>query len=225
MLGKLLKYEIKATSRTFLPMYALLIVFAFINKFFMTVNSDFLNIPRIISMSVFVIIIVGISVMTLIVTIQRFNKNLLSDEGYLSFTLPVKAHTHIDTKMIISLLWTVLSIIVSLLSIGIMVADAGTINSVREAFAMIIPEFNKLGPSGIVLVFEGIVVALVATLAGITTIYASITVGNLSSKHKLLAGLGAYLAFGIIEQIISSILITSFGGKVEQYFKYLNNAP
>ena len=120
MLGKLLKYEIKATARTFLPMYALLIVFALINKFFMAVNADYLRIPRIIAMSVFVVVIVGICVMTLIVTIQRFNKNLLTDEGYLSFTLPVKAHTHIDSKMIVSLMWSLLSVIVSFIAIFVM---------------------------------------------------------------------------------------------------------
>lgn len=224
MLGKLLKYEVKATSRTFLPMYALLIVFAFINKFFMTVNADFLNVPRIISMSVFVIIIVGICVMTLIVTIQRFNKNLLTDEGYLSFTLPVKAHTHIDTKMIVSLMWSVLSVIVSLLAIGVMVVDADVIASISNAMAEIIPEFNKLGAAGFVLILEGIVFIIVAALSGITTIYASITVGNLSSKHKLLAGLGAYLGFGVIEQIVSSVILTSFGSAVAHYFESLNRA-
>ncbi|MEG2638949.1 MAG: ABC transporter permease, partial [Clostridiales bacterium] len=39
MLGKLLKYETKATGRTLLPLYAALLIFALINKIFM--NNDF----------------------------------------------------------------------------------------------------------------------------------------------------------------------------------------
>jgi len=224
MLGKLLKYEIKATARTFLPMYALLIVFALINKFFMAVNADYLRIPQIISMSVFVIIIVGICVMTLIVTIQRFNKNLLTDEGYLSFTLPVKAHTHIDSKMIVSLMWAFLSVIVSFIAIFVMAVNEKTIKGIHEFLAQAIPAFNSLGASGYVILLEGIVFVIIAALCSIVTIYAAITIGNMSSKHKLLAGVGAYLGFGIIEQIVMSIIITSFGGTVEHYFESLNRA-
>jgi len=224
MLSKLLKYEIRATGRTFLPMYALLIVFALINKLFFSINSDYFKIPQIISMTIFVVIIVGICVMTLVVTIQRFNKNLLTDEGYLSFTLPVKAHTHIDCKLIVSFMWTVLSVIASMLSIFIMAADAKTIESIRHAFAEIIPAFNSLGGAGYVILLEGILLLIIGVLSSITSIYAAITVGNLSSKHKLLAGLGAYLGFGVIEQIVLSIIMTSFGGGMVRYFESLNTA-
>ncbi len=223
MLGKLLKYEIKATSRIFLPMYALLIVFAFINKFFITVNSESFNIPQFISMSIFVIIIVGISVMTLVVTIQRFNKNLLTDEGYLSFTLPVKAHTHIDCKMIISFMWTILSVVVSLLAVFVMAVDGKTLEKIRHALDQMIPAFNSLGGAGYVILLEGIVLLIVGTLSSIISIYVAITIGNMSSKHKLLVGLGAYLGCGVIEQIVSSILISAFGTKIAQYFDSLNS--
>ena len=74
------------------------------------------------------------------------------------------------------------------------------------------------------ILLEGIVLLIIATLGSIVTIYAAITIGNMSSKHKLLAGLGAYLGFGIIEQIVASVIITSFGGTVEHYFESLNRA-
>lgn len=218
MLGKLLKYEIKATSRTFLPMYALLIVFALINKFFMSLNADYLRVPQVIAGIVFGIIIVGISVMTLVVTIQRFNQNLLSDEGYLSFTLPVKAHTHIDCKMLVSLMWSVLSVLVSFAAIFILALDGNTGRKLHEFFAELMPVFNSYGATGYVLILELLVLCVIAVLSSVVTIYAAITVGNMSSKHKLLAGVGAYLGFGIIEQIVASILISSFGSSLENYF-------
>ena len=224
MLGKLLKYEIKATSRTFLPMYALLVVFALINKFFMSMNSDYFKVPQIIAMSVFIVIIVGICVMTLIVTIQRFNKNLLTDEGYLSFTLPVKSHTHIDCKMIVSLMWSVLRLNATILSIIILEVDERTIEKNRQGLSQFYPAFNKLGTSGHVILLECLLLLVIGTLSGITSIYAAITVGNMSSKHKLLAGVGAYLGFGVIEQIVASIIMTSFGNRVMIYFESLNTA-
>ncbi len=55
--------------------------------------------------------------MTLTMMIQRFNKNLLSDEGYLMHTLPVKPWKHIASKLLASMLWMIGSVVVALISI------------------------------------------------------------------------------------------------------------
>ncbi|MCY1714540.1 hypothetical protein [Caproiciproducens galactitolivorans] len=224
MLRKLLRYEIKATSRTFLPMYALLIVFALINKFFMAVNSSYLKIPQAIAMSVFVFIIIGICVMTLVVTIQRFNKNLLTDEGYLSFTLPVRVHSHIDSKMIVTLMWSVLSVLVSLISIFVMSVNETTILSFQRFMNELMAAFSQIGPSGYVLILEAVLLVIFGILSSTVEIYAAITVGNMSSKHKLLTGIGAYLGFGVIQQIIVSIILSSSDKSITRYFNLLETA-
>lgn len=222
MLGKLLKYEFRATGRTFLPMYALLIVMALVNKFFFSNKLEYFKIPQIISMTVFIVVIVGISVMTLIITIQRFNKNLLTDEGYLSFTLPVKTHTHIDAKMIVSFVWTVLSILVSLIAIFVLVADHNAMAELGKFFGEMSDAIYKAGPGFYVVLLECIILLIVGTLGGIAEIYLAITIGNLSSKHRLLAGVGAYLGLGIVQQIVASIIMTSFGPSMELYFKNID---
>ncbi|MBW7573252.1 hypothetical protein [Caproiciproducens faecalis] len=224
MLKKLLKYEIEATARIFLPMYALLIVFALINKFFIAVNADYLKIPQVISATLFVAIIVGICVMTLVVTIQRYNKNLLSDEGYLSFTLPVKTHTHIDCKMIVSLMWAVLSVLTSLVSILVLAANDKTMVTIQQVFIDCINLLNKVGPGGYMILLESLVLMVIGVLSQVLSIYAAITIGNLSSKHKILLGIGAYLGFGVIEQIITSVLASSFEGTISRYFESLRLA-
>ncbi|WP_277668364.1 hypothetical protein [Caproiciproducens galactitolivorans] len=218
MLRKLLKYEIKATSRIFLPMYALLIVFALLNKFFMAVNSELLRIPRAIAATVFVFIIIGLCVVTLVVTIQRFNKSLLTDEGYLSFTLPVRIHSHIDSKMLVTLMWTILSFLVSMVSIFIMSIDKTTIWSLHRFVNELMRVLNKIGFNGYVLVLESILFVIIGILSVTLEIYAAITVGNMSSKHKLLAGVGAYLGFGVIQQIIMSIIMSTCEKSISQYF-------
>lgn len=40
MLGKLIKYELSATSRLFLPFYGALLIFALINKIFFSFKSS-----------------------------------------------------------------------------------------------------------------------------------------------------------------------------------------
>ena len=115
MLNKLLKYEIKATARLFLPLYATILIFAAINLFFLAApdaneNSiSFYELAVGIGMIVYVILMTGLVVMTLFVLVQRFYKNLLSDEGYLMFTLPVKSWSHILSKLMIAMLWTIAS--------------------------------------------------------------------------------------------------------------------
>lgn len=86
MLGKLLKYELKATSRTFLPIYGALILVALGNRLFRMGN---INLGFGLTTAILVGLFVALGVLTLMVTIQRFNRNLLGDEGYLMFTLPV----------------------------------------------------------------------------------------------------------------------------------------
>ena len=51
-------------------------------------------------------------VLTAMIAIQRFNKSLIGDEGYLMFTLPVTHTQLLNSKLIASLLWVVVGTIV-----------------------------------------------------------------------------------------------------------------
>lgn len=92
MLGKLTKYEFKATCRFFLPLYGALLLLAAMSRlsqWIMTYNEiGLLHYFSNIFTLVYVLVAVAIFALTLIVMIQRFYKNLLGDEGYLMFTLP-----------------------------------------------------------------------------------------------------------------------------------------
>ena len=58
-------------------------------------------------------------VVTAVILIQRFYKNLLGSEGYLMFTLPVTVTQHLLSKTIIAVVMIALSGIAAFLSIGI----------------------------------------------------------------------------------------------------------
>jgi hypothetical protein len=211
MLGKLLKYEIKATQRIFLPIYGLILVFSLLIKTFFALNfneTDSFALPFNISIFVYALLIAAAFVMTLVVTIQRFQKNLLGDEGYLSFTLPVKVHSHIDCKMIVSTMWTILSFIVSAVSILIVVGDEMTEDGLAEIWNGLCHFFGDYGGWAVLLLVEIIVSSLVSCFSGVLQIYASISVGNFSSKHKLLASFGTFIGFMVIEQIVLFFIIS-----------------
>ena len=224
MLSKLLKYEISATARIFLPVYGLILLLAVINKFFWNSHIDYLGIPRAILINVYVMAIIAAFVITLLVTIQRFYKNLLGDEGYLSFTLPVKVHSHIDAKMIVTLIWIVLSVLVSIISAFIFWANADTLTGLSRMCAGIREVYQTCGLPAYLITLEFIILAIVGTLSSILKIYVAIVMGQLVKRHKILVGIGAYLALNIIEQTVTSILFTAFNRQILAYFELFDDS-
>ena len=94
---KLLKYEWKACARICLPLYAVELLVAFINRLlYSDIGSKLLyGIPSIVMTMLYAAIMVALFVVTAVVLVQRFYKNLLGSEGYLMFTLPVSVSQHI----------------------------------------------------------------------------------------------------------------------------------
>jgi hypothetical protein len=216
MLGKLLKYEIKATARLFLPLYLTILIFAAINLFFFATpnvgeSTLFSNFAMAISMIVYVTLMIGLVLMTLIVMIQRFYKNLLGDEGYLMFTLPVQSWKHILSKLTISMLWTAVSIIVAFCSILLISSKNISFPELYNDLSMAINQYIQyFGASAYLISFEAIVLGLLSLASSILTIYAAIALGHLFNKHKLLASFGMYIVITTVSQIIMSLSAAIF---------------
>jgi hypothetical protein len=230
MLGKLLKYEIKSAARIFLPLYASLVLFAVINNIFFKINNNelFMNIISVISISAYIFIIIAIFVLTLLVMIQRFYKNLLGDEGYLMFTLPVKTGEHIVSKLLTSMMWVITSTIVTIVSVLIISYNENTFASLQNAISQVFSEISRVfGINGYAYLIEFFIFLLMVLATNILMIYASIAVGQLVSKHKVLGAFGAYLGFYILSQIIISIIFVSYysisSGNMNSFETIINN--
>ena len=120
MLGKLLKYEFKSTSRVLWFLYAGLIVvallFGLVLRVELNVGDIFLTGSSVQSGSgsslimtilmtalglIYMLMIYAIFITTVVVIVMRFYKNMLGGEGYLMHTLPVKTSNLIFSKLII----------------------------------------------------------------------------------------------------------------------------
>ncbi len=219
MLGKLLKYDIKATARMFLPLYLTILVVATINRFFFAIPNlgeksfSFSSFAMVISMFVYVTLMIGMVLMTLIVLIQRFYKNLLGDEGYLMFTLPVQSWSHIFSKLTISMLWTVVSGIVAFCSILIISSKDIFTPQIYKELSMLINEFRIFfGASAYLVSFEVIILGILGIASTILTIYAAIALGHLFNKYKLVASFGMYIVLKTISQIFMTLFAVIFSG-------------
>ncbi|NMA70262.1 MAG: hypothetical protein GX958_12735 [Desulfitobacterium sp.] len=213
MLGKLMKYEIKATARLFLPIFAALLLIAVANRFILGSGSET---PTIISMAIYIFIMIGMFVMALFVTIQRFYKNLLSEEGYLMFTLPVRPWQHIISKMLIAMFWVISSTFVAIFSIFIISFRYNSWQNFLQEIGNLQALIAKIGFPFYTISLEIVFSMILGLMSIILILYASMAIGHLFNNHRVLASFGAFILLNILTQIL-----TLFIG--EQYSSYIFN--
>lgn len=227
MLRKLIKYEFKATGRVLLPFFLSLLIFAVINKLISPANPESWGFPAAISMVIYIMIMVGMFVMTTIMMMQRFYRNLLSDEGYLMFTLPAKTWKLIVSKLVVSTFWIIASLTVAFLSILIIIYQKGAFMEgwrlLTEGFRTI---YEIIGASLYTITLEIIIGSLIALVFGIVLVYASMAIGHLFNRHKILASFGAFIALNTLAQILFSLFcLTTPEIAWSTHELYLQNMP
>lgn len=208
MLGRLLKYEIKSTARIYLPLYLLLFLTAVINKIFISINSGSLGIPIAISMTAYVAIVAAIIVITLVMTIQRFYKNLLQDEGYLMFTLPVSVDANILSKMFAAVIWNIASMMISFFSVFVLAVDADIMYQIAKSWRGFLAFLATQSSLVYWIIFLGITLFLLSLVVGILNLYVAMAIGHLVQKHRVAASLGAFFLIGLVQQILATVVIT-----------------
>ena len=203
MLGKLLKYELKATSRIFIPLYIAILIVSIVNG--LSLNLEILNIQGLATI-VLMCLFISLFVITIVVTIQRFNKNLLKDEGYLMFTLPVSSKHLVLSKYLTSLIWTFLSFVVAFLSFTIifMIPTYKYFD-----FSYFINEFNLLFSNMLNLNILGqfikiILLMIISYTIFIFNVYLALSVGQLPIFNRF-RNVSSFIGFLVINLLISYV--------------------
>lgn len=116
MLGTLLKYEFKAVGRILLPLFAAWLIASVLLGLSLGGDGSQSNLLITLTAVVYIFVAVAAVVITTILLIQRFYKNLLGSEGYLMFSLPVSTGQHILNKTISGAVWGTAGLIIAILS-------------------------------------------------------------------------------------------------------------
>jgi uncharacterized membrane protein YhaH (DUF805 family) len=220
MLGKLIKHEFKSTSRTFLALYAIVLIITVILKgvvevqYIFNVDNIIMTMLTAVTILAFIVGIIAVILGSFVLVIKRFYDNLLKDEGYLSFTLPVSIGQHIASKSIVGYIWMILSgVVVFLLFCVLGLGHNEMIGQVREAFFEVIEEINQSG--GMKYVIETLTMLMFSVYANIAMGYASFSIGQTFGKNKVLGAFLSYIAIYFVMQIISSIaMVIIFGSNM-----------
>ena len=198
MLRNLLKYELKATARLFLPIYLVVTALAVVTGLLTALGPqvslvklrDAVWVCSGIFGVLFGVCCVVLPFVTIYLCMRRFYDNLFKREGYLMHTLPVTPAQLLLSKAIAGLLWMVASsVLVALLS-SLLVAGGSTLQFLFSGFQFLWQDFSD----------GGMTVAM---------LYAALSVASLRPKYHRLIGVGMIIAFCVLHVI--TLVLFLFG--------------
>lgn len=215
MLIKLLKHEFRATGRIMLPMYLVLLATAvgsnFASRGIWDSGFAVLEILSALIVIAFGVAIFGVFVVAFLLMIQRFYKNLLQDEGYLMFTLPVSVHQHIWAKLIVSAVWFILTFLAVILASFVVAFDVDFLGGFFEFIGDIFQGLQKLEISetlnGTAVLAELAVLMFLGLMAFSLQFYAALAAGHSRPNHKMVWSVVFFFVFQFVMQMAGGTLL------------------
>ena len=218
MLGKMIKHEFKATGRLYLPLFLITLVLTpvlgLLFKFSGGIgeSSFFGTIVSGMSMTGYVLMLVALCIASFIYVIVRFYKTVATSEAYLTFCLPVKPTDILTSKLIVGVIWELLSVGVMLVSIYVMLTIQGS-DIPQKAFDVlgkIAPILaTEYGSVAFFFIHMGLLI-LIASIAGTLAFFLSICLGQLFNEHRVIMSIAMYVGVYTVSQILSVVAFMPF---------------
>lgn len=197
MLIKLIKHDLIATKHEFLGIYLGYILLSVIAPFLILNGPEWLQV-----LSVFAVggVLVAIIVITFLAIIRLFQKRLYSNEGYLTWTLPVSNRLNLISKIIVALIWNIASFVIVWVGVAIagsimlmqlnafsqffevvqlLIVDSGFLSKIVQLFVLFTPQ------------------TIVSSLYSVIFLLFVITLVNTSFIKKNRLAIGIVLYFGL----------------------------
>lgn len=205
MLGKVIKYEWKAASRQLLPFFGLAIVLSAMLRLLQLLSGVIWEpVGAILSSLVGglgILLLVAVVVAAVVVLIVRFYQSMMGREAYLTFTLPVKASTHLWGRLVVAILYSLLACVIALVCGLIMIPGFGGILSgdfsipVNVMGDIVVTLTPSQFPSSIIWSVVGLIVffVLLAIISNLTRFYASFAIGTRLGPNRPVGSLFSYL--------------------------------
>lgn len=208
MVKKLYKHEILAWMRELSILFGIVLAVSVMHRLIQIFESESLYYD-IVNGSVTFMYALALLVCLVapeIFGVVRFYKNLFTGEGYLTFTLPVRASDHLWVKLWTAVGFSVLSGIVCILS-AVIVTAGDVFTEICKAGAYLlgmIPE--EMTGHAVGYCLEVLALLIVSTAGSFLLFDTCICIGQLFRKNRVLAAVGVYFGFNVISQILGTIL-------------------
>ena len=220
MLGKALKYDLRAVLKLWVLFTAILFGVCFVGAFALralttstefTVFSLFATAGVMLSVFVMSCYIMGVQLLVLF----RFYQNFFTDEAYLTFTLPAKRSTLLNSKLICGFIFTSVDIIAVCLAALLFISMATVsatdhtliitqfFDAIFKIYKSIFVPFNAWA---CIYTFLGAVIYIAMTVFSTFLIYACMTLGcTMVRKYKLLMAILVYYAVNMCISILTYV--------------------
>lgn len=235
MLSKLFKHEFQASVRVYGLLYLLMGIYTCLMilycKAFSVFHHDLSgwlkgigDTVAVLLMAGYVVLLIGVNILTLVYLIYRFYQTMVSDEGYLTHTLPVTTGQLIFVKLITAFCFQVVSAVVTLASLACFFIAGGAWGELCSAFREIVVQLEEQGIFGgnfTIFVILCLLLAVAGMMFQILTYYMCISTGNLFNGHKVLGSVVVYLVFNFLMGIVQAVVMVFSAWAGEKYMDYV----
>ena len=236
MFIKGMKYEFRAVARIVLPLFIVFLCASMIlslgfmldGRVFHLLESEeneLLSSLAIIAVFLFsfglIFLLIAINIAVFVMVVHRFYVSFFTDEGYLTFTLPMTVDCHLAIKIVSLFLWSLLSLVTTF--IGLFIILGGAAIGYTEIFKQVLPEIPQIFESiweslkylyGSSQIWLRIIFSITTSVFQSFLLYFSISLGCMLFKKNRL--LGAIVCVFAIDIVFSAI--TSFGSSIMTVF-------
>ncbi len=241
MLLNLIRYEFKATALRFLQLFAIGISVSVLTAILISsnirVDNNYGVVPAVISfvVGIWIFVIISIPLLALIMVVHRFYHSMVGKGAYFTYCIPASAEHLVLSKLIVSVIWHIVSAI--LLFFGIFIVGISTISAMKgfnvdlfdrlkETYIMI--QDHPEGKQYLELINEligvYIIFNIVSIFYGIISWYFAAAVGMQFHKHKVGFMILTIVGISVFMNVLSSLVISGdlfrfsfdsvkFGGK------------
>ena len=167
-----------------------------------------------------VLAVMASMLVTTVIVCLRFFRNLMGDEGYLTFTLPVSNGQILLSKLFTGVLWSLINLAAVAIS-GLLFLVFGTADKTLmnpDVLELLRGMFSFTQDGGMpmwLLGLEGVVCGVLCLFAQLMELYFAIVVGGqIAKKHKLLSAIGMYLVINFCVSLVKQVYALFTGGTV-----------
>ena len=221
MLGKIIKYDMKAMNRFLIIIHAFLLIYAFFIRILITGRLTANNVHNFgntyflilgLTVSFGIILLTCVAFATSIIIAVHFYKSTYSDEGYLTHTLPVKKGTLLIAKVIAGTIWCIIDIIGLFAAIYIAAWVPYVKDSLSGNKALLMEIFglgSHLGVFGSIAFYIFFIIA--GTVANVILYYACISLGQIFTGHRVFGAVAMYFIVTFVESISCFLIFIPLG--------------
>ena len=227
MLKKLLRYDFASVMKVWGVGAIASVLLALVGAFAARILDAERELPVVVTVfagfAMFFVILgfAAFSILTTVAVFNRFYKNFFTDEGYLTFTLPVKRAQLLNSKLISATSFLAMTVLVLFLDLVLFIL-AGLAPGWEEIAELFRDIFQWLAEHMdvyfVIYLVEGIALVLLSTVFSVLFLFVCITVAcMIAKKAKVITAVAIYyVTNGIVSYAVQLLVIFGLPGLVDR---------